>query len=124
MVIAPLSTVLTQTFSSVSAKRDDVGSVVELPTEFETAGPGKNRGDRIGRCCLALLVHTIVAGHGAVRRFRLDGLAIGREQNRGHQAKRSEALGNLIRLHIAIIIFARPYELARPFQRRRDHIIN
>src|SRR3954465_12809976 len=38
------------------------GVVVELAAELEAAGPGEDRGDRVGRGRLALLVHAVVAG--------------------------------------------------------------
>ena len=43
--------------------------------------------DRVGRSGLALLVHAVMAGDRAVRGFGLDRLAVGREQDRGHQAE-------------------------------------
>src|SRR5438128_2156270 len=39
--------------------------VVELGAVGEATGPGEDRGDRIGRCLLALLVLAVVAGHRA-----------------------------------------------------------
>ncbi len=40
--------------------------VVKLGTVEKSPGPGEDGGDRVGRCILALLVHAVVAGHGAV----------------------------------------------------------
>ena len=92
LVMSPASTVSTQTFSSVSANSHDVRRVVELAAVVEAARPGEDRGDRVGRGRLALLVLAVVARHRAVRGLGLDRLAVGRQQHRGHQAERAEAL--------------------------------
>ena len=65
-----------------------------------------------------------MARYGAMCGFRLNGLAIWCHQNRRHQSKRTKSLCDLVGLHIAIIVFARPDELARPLQRGRDHVID
>ena len=70
------STVSMQTRSSVSAKRVTSGVSSNLPRILEAAGPGEDRGDRVGRGRLALLVHAVVAGDGAVRGLGLDRLAV------------------------------------------------
>ena len=54
-----------------------IGRAVEQAAIVQTARPGEDRGDRVGRCRLALLMLAIVAGDGAVRRLRLNRLAIG-----------------------------------------------
>jgi hypothetical protein len=77
LVILPLSTVSTQTFSSVSANFGDLGRVVELAAILQALRPGEDRRDRVGRGRLALLVLAVVARHGAVRGLGLDGLAVG-----------------------------------------------
>jgi hypothetical protein len=91
----PDSTVSMQTFSSVLAKLGELGVAVQLGAVGEAAGPGEDRGDRVGRGFLALLVLAVVAGHGAVGGFGLDRLAVRAHQHRGHQAERAEALGNV-----------------------------
>ncbi len=113
-----------QTRSSVSAKRTTSGVSSNLPRIFEAAGPGEDRGDRVGRGRLALLMLAIVAGDGAVRRLGLDRLAVGRHQDRGHQAERAEALGDLVRLDVAVVILAGPDELAAPLERGGDHVVD
>src|SRR3546814_11218538 len=50
---------------------DHLGRAVELAAAVQAAGPGEDRGDRIGRGRLALLVQAVVARHRAVRRLRL-----------------------------------------------------
>ncbi len=90
----PASTVSTQTFSSVVGEALQLGVVVELGAMGEAAGPGEDRGDRVGRGLLALLVLAVVTGDGAVGGLGLDGLAVGGQQHRGHQTQRAEALGD------------------------------
>ena len=81
-------------------------------------------GDRVGAGRLALLVLAVVAGDGAVGGFGFHGLAVGGHQHRGHQAERAKALRDLIRLHVAVIVLAGPDELARPLERRGDHVVD
>ena len=102
----------------------DLGRVVELAAIFEAAGPGEDRGDRVGRGRLALLVHAVVAGDGAVRGLGLDRLAVGSHQDRGHQAERAEALRDQVRLDVAVVILAGPDELAAPLERGGDHVVD
>src|SRR3546814_8916482 len=49
---------------------------------------------------------------------------VGTHQHRRHQAKRAKALRDRIRLDVAVIILGGPDELARPFQRRCDHVVD
>ena len=65
-----------------------------------------------------------MAGDGAVRRLGLDRLAVRGHQDRGHQAQRAEALRDLVRLDVAVIILAGPDELAAPLERRGDHVVD
>ena len=65
-----------------------------------------------------------MTGYSAMSGLCLNRFAVGRHQNRGHQAQRAKALRNLIRLHIAIIVFAGPNKLARPFQCRGNHVVD
>src|SRR3546814_2812961 len=97
---------------------------VEVAVIFETARPGEDRGNRVGRGRLALLVHAVVAGDGAVRRLRLDRLAVRRHQNRRHEAKRAEALRHLVRLYVAGVILAGPDELAAPLEGGGPHVVD
>src|SRR3546814_14716292 len=87
-----------------------VGGAVEFAAILGPAGPGEDRRDRVGRSRLALLVHPVMARDGAVRRLGLDRLAVRRHQHRGHQPEAAEALRNLIRLDVAVVILARPHE--------------
>ena len=66
----------------------------------------------------------VVAGHGAVGGFGLNGLAIGRHQHRCHQAQRSKALRHNVRLHITIIVFACPDKPTLGFNGHGNHVIN
>src|SRR4029453_10548945 len=54
----------------------DPGRLVELAAIFKSAGPGEDRRYWIGRGRLALLVHAIVAGDGAVSCLRFHGFAV------------------------------------------------
>src|SRR5581483_10746570 len=85
-----------------------IGRAVEGAAELEPAGPGKDRGDRVGRGLLALLVLAVVAGDGAVRRLGFDRLAVRRHQHRGHHAERAETLGQRVGLHVAVVILGGP----------------
>src|SRR5690349_24590655 len=53
-------------------ERGDAGGAVELTAVLQAPGPGEDRGDRVGRGGLALLVLAVVAGDGAVGGFGLD----------------------------------------------------
>ncbi len=96
-----------------------VGRAVELAAVLEAAGPGEDRGDRVGRGLLALLVLAVVARHRAVRGFGFHHLAVRRQQHRGHQAERAEALRHRVGLHVAVVVLAGPDEAAGPLQRAR-----
>ena len=86
------------------SERDDIGSLVELPTLDQTAGPGKDGGDWVGGGLVALLVLTVVAGDGAVGGFGLEGLSVWRNEDRGHEAERAKALGDDVGLNISIVV--------------------
>ena len=90
----------------------------------QSACPGENRCDGVGRRFAALLMLAIVARDGAVRGFRLDRLAVRRHQHAGHQAERAEALGDGIGLHVAVVVLAGPHVAARPFERARNHVVD
>src|SRR6185312_17349051 len=64
--------------------------LVHPPAGGKATGPGEDRGDRVGRSRLALLVLAEVAGDGAVGGLGLDGLSVGTHQDAGHQAERAE----------------------------------
>ncbi len=98
--------------------------VVELGAMGKPARPGEDRGDRIGRGLLALLVLAVVARHRAVGGFRFHDLAVRRHQHRGHQAERAEALRHDVGLHVAVVVLAGPDIAARPFHRRRHHVVD
>ena len=101
-----------------------LGVAVELGAMGEAARPGEDRGDRVGRGLLALLVLAVVARDGAVRGFGLHHLAVRRHQHRGHQAERAEALRHGVGLHVAVVVLAGPDIAARPLQRRRHHVVD
>lgn len=91
---------------------DNVGGAVELATLHETTGPGENGGNGVGGGLTALLVLTVVTGHGAVGGLGLEGRAIGGGESGGHQTERAEALGDNVGLDITVVVCA--YPLASP----------
>ena len=98
--------------------------VVELGAVGEALRPSEDRGDRVGRGFLALLVFAIVARHCAVRGFGFHHLAVRRQQHRGHQTERAVALRHGVGLHVAVVVLTGPDIAARPLQRRRDHVVD
>lgn len=68
------------------SKGYDFRSLVENSTLDETAGPGEDRGDGVGGGLIALLVLTIMASHGTVGGFGLEGLSVWRDEDGGHEA--------------------------------------
>src|SRR5438552_18867023 len=87
-------------------KADDIGGVIEAAAIAQPARPGKDRGDWVGRGFLTLLVLTVVPRDGAVRRLRLDCVAVRGQKYRGHHAERSEALRQSIGLSVAVVYLA------------------
>lgn len=83
---------------------DKLGGIVELATLDKTTGPSEDGGNGVGRGLVALLVFTVVAGDSAMGGFRLEGLAIGSDEDGGHETERAEALGNYIGLNITVIV--------------------
>ena len=71
-----------------------------------------------------MLVFPVMPGDRSVGGFGFHRLAIGGEQYAGHQAKAAIALGNHVRLHVAVVVLAGPDELARPFQGGGDQIVD
>jgi len=59
-----------------------------------------------------------------VRRLRLDGLAVGGNQNRCHKAEGAVALGEDIGLDVAVVVFASPDETAGRFKGLGDHVVD
>ena len=56
--------------------------------------------------------------------FGFHNLAVGRYEYRSHQTKRTKTLGNGVRLHVAVVVFASPHKIAVPFQGRSHHVVN
>ena len=124
LVILPLSTVSTQTCSSVCANAVTLRRAVELAAVGQALRPREDRGDRVGRRRLALLVLAVVPGHRAVRRLGLDRAAVRRHQHRRHQPERAEALRDGVGLHVAVVVLAGPDVAALPLQRGGDHVVD
>lgn len=83
---------------------DDFGGAVELAALGEAAGPGEDGGDGVGGGRVALLVLAVVAGHGAVGGFGFEGLAVGGDEDGGHEAEGAEALGYDVGLDVAVVV--------------------
>ena len=124
LVMKPASTVSMTVFSSVVGELGEFGVVVELGAVGEATRPGEDRGDRVGRGRLALLVGAVVARDGAVGGFGFDRLAVRRHQHRGHQAERAIALRDRVGLDVAVIVLARPDIAAGPFEAGRNHVVD
>ena len=120
----PASTVSTQTFSSVAAKRASSALSSSLARWARPRVQAKIEAIELVEVALALLMFAVMARHRAMRRFGLDRPAVGRHQHAGHQAERAEALRHRVRLHVAVVILARPDIAARPFQRRGHHVVD
>src|SRR5205823_4579590 len=95
-----------------------------LGTVRQTACPGENRRNRIGRRFLALLMFAKMTCDRAMRGLSFDRPAVRRHEYRGHEAEGSKSLRDRIGLDIAIIVLAGPYITARPFERRGHHVVN
>jgi hypothetical protein len=54
----------------------------------------------------------------------LDGLAIGAQQDAGHQTKRTEALRDRVGLHIAVVVLAGPHEATLALESIGNHVID
>lgn len=65
----------------VKRELEQLGIVVQASTVGQTASPGKDRSDGVGRGLAALLVLTVVAGDGSMSSLRLHGLAVGGDQD-------------------------------------------
>ena len=105
-------------------ERGDLGRPVQLAAVGQAPGPGEDRGDRVGRGRLALLVLAVVPGDGAVRGLGLDGLAVRGHQHAGHQAERAEALGDDVGLHVAVVVLAGPHDAAVALDDLGDHVVD
>ena len=90
----------------------------------QATSPRVDRSDGVSACLLTLLVHTIVASDSTVGSLTLDSLAVGSDQNRGHQSERSKALSNNVGLNITVVVFACPHEAAFALQALGDHVVN
>ena len=83
---------------------DDLGRAVELAALGEAAGPGEDGGDGVGGGGVSFLVLAVVARDGAMRGFGFEGLAVGGDEDGGHEAERAEALGYDVGLHVAVVV--------------------
>lgn len=86
-------------------KRDQFRGLVELAAAGEAAGPREDRGNRVRRRLAALLVLAVVARDGAVGGFGLKRGTVGGGQDGGHEAERAKALGDDVRLDVAVVVY-------------------
>lgn len=85
-------------------KCNKLGSLVKLAALNETAGPGEDGGNGVGRRLVALLMLAVVTRDGAVSSLGLKGLAIGGDENRSHETEGTEALSDNVGLDITIVV--------------------
>lgn len=64
-------------------------SAIQISAVLKTTSPGKDGGDWVGGGLVALLVFTVMPGHCAMGRLRLDGLAVRTHEHGSHQAERT-----------------------------------
>lgn len=86
-------------------KLDQLGRAVELAALDQAARPGKDGGDRVGARLAALLVLAVVPRDGAVGGLGLERLAVGGDEDRGHEAQGAEALGDNVGLDVAVVVY-------------------
>jgi len=84
---------------------DQLWSVVELTSLGKTSAPGKDGCDWVGRCWIALLVLTEMAGDCTVCGLGLKRLSIWCDENRSHQTQTTETLGDNVGLNITVVIY-------------------
>ena len=75
--------------------------------------PSEDRHDRVRRRLSTILVSAVVPYDRAVRRFALDGEAVGRDEPRGYHSERAKALREDVRLYILLVILRYPDQAAR-----------
>ena len=98
--------------------------MVELPALLEGQLPGEDGGGGVGGGRLPALMASEVSRHRAVGRLRQHGLPVGAQQEGGHQAEGAEALRQRVRLHVPVVVLARPDEAAVAAQRQSHHVVD
>ena len=83
---------------------------IQLAAMRQTSCPCKNGSNGICRCLFSLLVLAVMPCYRAVRGFGFHCFSVGRNEYRRHHAERSKSLRHSIRLHITIVILARPHK--------------
>lgn len=87
-------------------KRHDLRRLIQSSTLYETTRPGEDGGDRVGGCLVALLVLAVMAGDGSVGGFGLESLAVGGDEDAGHEAEGAETLGDDVGLDVAVVVWS------------------
>jgi hypothetical protein len=111
-------------------KTTQIVIAIQFSAMVQAPSPRKDGRNRVGRGFVAFLMLAIVTRDGAMGCLCLDclnecllstaidtvvvvaDLAIGRHQHRRHETERAKALGECVRLDIAIVILACPHESA------------
>merc|ERR1712144_177522 len=97
---------------------------VQLATLRQTASPGEDGCDGVGGGRVALLVLTEVTRHGAVGSFGFEGLAVWGDEDRGHEAQGTEALGDNVGLHVAVVVLHGDQHATLALHHLSDHVVN
>jgi hypothetical protein len=82
----------------------DFWRLVENSSLHESSCPGEDGGDGVGGGLVALLVLSVVAGDGSVGGFGFEGLAVGGDEDGGHEAQGAEALGYDVGLDVSVVV--------------------
>jgi len=110
---------LLQRFGEMSQTR----ILVQLGAMQQSAGPREDGGDRIGGGLVALLVLTIVTGDGAMGGFGFDCATVRAYEDRRHHAQGAVALRHRVRLHVSVVVLARPHEATLGLHGVCHHIV-
>lgn len=108
----------------VLAERAQLVVAIELSTVQQSSRPREDGRDRVRRRLVALLPLTVVARHRPVCSLALDHVPVGCDQLARHHAQGAEALREDVRLHVAVVVLARPDEAARGLDRLRNHVVD
>ncbi len=69
----------------------ELGVVIEFGSVGEPSAPSKDTGNGVGAGLLALLVVAVMTSDSSVSGFGFDGLAVGANEDTGHESERSKS---------------------------------
>jgi len=98
--------------------------LINLCSELESPGPGKDRGNGIRGGLAALLMFTVMTGDGSMGGLSLTAMTIRGQKDRGHESQGAIALGDDIRLDISIIVLTGPDKTTRRLEHLSDHVVD